>query len=62
MIIKKTNSKSKITFQELLQDDPKKRKPDISLAKEVLGWEPKIKLDDGLDKTIKYFSDLEVVK
>jgi UDP-glucuronate decarboxylase len=62
MIIKKTNSKSKITFQELPQDDPKKRKPDISLAKEVLGWEPKIKLDDGLDKTIKYFSDLEVVK
>jgi UDP-glucuronate decarboxylase len=39
-------------------DDPTQRKPDISRAKELLGWEPKVSLDEGLDKTIKYFSDI----
>lgn len=57
-IIELTNSKSKIIFKELPQDDPKQRKPDITLAKKVLQWEPKIKLEDGLKKTIEYFDEL----
>jgi UDP-glucuronate decarboxylase len=48
-------SKSKIVYEDLPQDDPQQRQPDISLAKEKLGWEPGIKLDAGLDKTIAYF-------
>jgi UDP-glucuronate decarboxylase len=57
-VIKLTGSKSKIVFQPLPQDDPKQRQPDISLAKEKLGWKPKTKLYDGLKKTIKYFKTL----
>ncbi|MBU4141603.1 SDR family oxidoreductase [Patescibacteria group bacterium] len=48
-------SKSKIVYTSLPEDDPRKRKPDISLAKEKLGWEPKIELEEGLGKTIEYF-------
>jgi UDP-glucuronate decarboxylase len=48
-------SKSRVTFQDLPQDDPKQRKPDITLAREKLNWEPKIKLEEGLIKTIEYF-------
>jgi UDP-glucuronate decarboxylase len=48
-------SKSKIVYKDLPQDDPKQRQPDISLAKEKLDWEPKIDLADGLLKTIEYF-------
>lgn len=48
-------STSKIVFEPLPEDDPKKRKPDITLAKETLGWEPKVSLVDGLKKTIEYF-------
>jgi UDP-glucuronate decarboxylase len=48
-------TKSKIVYKELPQDDPTRRKPDISIAKEKLDWEPKIKLEKGLKKTIKYF-------
>ena len=55
-IIKLTNSFSKIIFKELPSDDPVKRKPDISLAKEKLNWEPKVSIDEGLIKTIDYFS------
>lgn len=51
-------SKSKIVFKELPQDDPVKRKPDITLAKEVLNWQPEIKLSDGLDKTIEYLKEV----
>lgn len=55
-IIKLTNSKSKLIFMPLPQDDPKQRQPDISLAKAKLnGWEPNIQLEDGLTKTIAYF-------
>ena len=54
-VIEFTGSKSKIIFQPLPQDDPKKRRPDITLAKSKLDWEPKVKLDDGLKKTIEYF-------
>lgn len=48
-------SKSKIVFKDLPQDDPKQRQPDITLAKEKLGWEPKVRLEEGLAKTIEYF-------
>ncbi len=48
-------TKSKIVYKDLPQDDPKQRKPDILLAKEKLKWEPKIQLNAGLKKTIKYF-------
>ena len=48
-------STSKIVYRDLPQDDPKQRKPDISLAQEKLSWEPAIKLEDGLQKTIDYF-------
>lgn len=57
-IIQKTNSQSELIFCPLPSDDPVQRKPDIRLAKNELNWEPKIKLDEGLDKTIKYYSDL----
>jgi len=54
-IIKATGSKSKIVFKPLPQDDPKQRKPDITKAKKLLKWEPKVKLADGLKDTIAYF-------
>jgi UDP-glucuronate decarboxylase len=50
-----THSKSKIVYRDLPCDDPTQRKPDISLAKEQLGWEPKTNLDEGLKLTIQYF-------
>ncbi len=58
-IIKTINSKSKIIFQVKASDDPKRRCPDISLAKKELNWEPKISLEDGLKKTIAYFERIE---
>ena len=54
-IIGKTKSQSKIVYRLLRADDPKQRQPDISLAKEKLGWQPTIPLAEGLDKTIEYF-------
>ena len=57
-IVKITNSKSKIVFKPLPQDDPMQRRPDISLAKEKLKWQPTVKLDEGLKKTIKYFDTI----
>ena len=54
-VIKLTDSKSELVFEELPEDDPKQRQPDISLAKEKLGWEPKVDLAAGLKPTIKYF-------
>lgn len=56
LIIKLTNSNSKIKFAPLPQDDPLQRKPDISLAKKELGWEPKVDIEEGLLKTIEYFA------
>jgi UDP-glucuronate decarboxylase len=53
-----TNSKSEIKYEPLPEDDPKQRQPDITLAKDKLGWEPKVPLREGLEKTIAYFSDL----
>ena len=52
------DSKSKLVYGPMPKDDPKRRKPDITLAKELLGWEPKIPLQDGLAKTIAYFRSL----
>jgi UDP-glucuronate decarboxylase len=54
-VIALTNSKSKIVYKPLPEDDPKQRQPEISKAKELLGWEPKIQLEEGLKKTISYF-------
>jgi UDP-glucuronate decarboxylase len=54
-VIKLTGTKSKIVFQPLPADDPMQRQPDISLAKQKLNWEPKIQLEEGLQRTIEYF-------
>lgn len=56
-VIRMTDSKSKIIFCPLPQDDPKQRKPVIDLAKKELDWEPKIQLETGLEKTIAYFRE-----
>jgi UDP-glucuronate decarboxylase len=58
IIIKMTHSKSKITWLPLPEDDPKQRKPDITLAKKELGWQPVVGLEEGLGKTIEYFRSL----
>jgi len=55
LVIKKVGGNSKITHLPLPSDDPKQRKPDISLAKDTLGWEPKVPLEQGIEKTIAYF-------
>ena len=57
-IINLTNSKSKIHEKKLPEDDPKKRKPDVSLAKKLLNWKPETSLEQGLLKTITYFENL----
>jgi UDP-glucuronate decarboxylase len=57
-VIELTGSSSRIEYEPLPKDDPTQRQPDISLAKEKLGWEPKINLEDGLKKTIPYFEKL----
>ena len=54
-VIELCNSKSKIVFQSLPEDDPKVRQPDITRAKEILGWEPKIDRKEGLSITLEYF-------
>ena len=56
-----TESNSKIIHQELPKDDPKRRKPDISLANMILGWNPSVKLKEGLIKTINYFDKIKIV-
>jgi dTDP-glucose 4,6-dehydratase len=54
-IIRLTGSRSKISYQPLPQDDPKQRRPDITKAREILGWEPKIGRSEGLRRTLEYF-------
>jgi dTDP-glucose 4,6-dehydratase len=54
-IIKMTGAKSKIVYKPLPTDDPKQRRPDITRARTLLHWEPKVDLDEGLVKTIDYF-------
>ena len=56
MVIKLTNSSSNIIYKELPEDDPKRRRPDINLAKSILDWSPIIDLETGLKKTINYFT------
>ena len=58
VVLELINSKSKLVFKVLPNDDPKQRQPDISLAKERLNWEPKTQLREGLGKTIDYFDEL----
>jgi dTDP-glucose 4,6-dehydratase len=57
-IKKLTGAKSEITYKPLPPDDPKQRQPDITKAKEILGWEPKVSLDEGLQKTIEYYQGI----
>jgi UDP-glucuronate decarboxylase len=57
-VIALTSSKSRIVYKPLPNDDPTQRRPDISLAKEKLGWEPSTDLDKGLKNTIDYFKKL----
>jgi UDP-glucuronate decarboxylase len=59
-VIKFTGTSSKLIFEPLPADDPMQRQPDITMAKQVLNWEPKIKLDEGLVKTIEYFKNTEI--
>ena len=58
MIVKMTGSSSKIVFRDLPVDDPKQRKPDITKARNILKWEPKVSLENGLKETIKYFKEV----
>lgn len=58
MIIKMTGSKSKLIYLPLPADDPKQRKPDISLAKKILDWQPVVDLETGLERTIEYFKSV----
>ena len=57
MIIEMTKSKSRIVYKPLPEDDPRKRKPDITLANYKLGWSPVVEIHEGLEKTIKYFEE-----
>jgi UDP-glucuronate decarboxylase len=57
LVLKMTGSRSKLVFKPLPSDDPRQRQPNISLAKEVLGWSPTTDLEQGLERTIKYFRD-----
>jgi UDP-glucuronate decarboxylase len=57
-VVSMIGSKSQLEYKPLPQDDPTQRRPDITLAKEKLGWDPKIRLEEGLVKTIAYFREL----
>jgi dTDP-glucose 4,6-dehydratase len=56
-IVRATGSRSKLTFKPLPQDDPKQRRPDITKARKLLKWGPKVALAEGLVKTIEYFRE-----
>jgi UDP-glucuronate decarboxylase len=57
-VIALTGSRSKVVYRELPTDDPRQRQPDISLARKLLEWEPKLGLEEGLKKTAAYFEKL----
>lgn len=57
-VLKLTNTQSELIFKDLPMDDPKQRRPDITQAKQELNWTPKVELEEGLGKTIQYFSNL----
>lgn len=56
LVIKLTGARNKIVFKSLPQDDPKQRQPDISMARKILKWRPRVELDEGLQKTVDWFS------
>ena len=58
LIVEKTKAKVELELRELPADDPKQRQPDITLARELLGWSPTVSIDEGLDRTIAYFREL----
>lgn len=58
LIKKMTNSSSEIVYEELPQDDPKKRNPDITKAQQLLSWSPRVTIEEGLEKTIQYFKGI----
>jgi dTDP-glucose 4,6-dehydratase len=58
LVLRVTGSKSKLKLCPLPQDDPKQRRPDINLARTVLGWEPKIQLEEGLKLSLPYFQEV----
>ncbi len=58
LVLKTTGSSSRIEFRPLPSDDPRQRRPDISRAKADLGWEPKVALADGIERTVHYFRSL----
>ncbi len=59
-ILRLTGSKSRMIHEALPQDDPKQRKPDIGKARRLLGWEPRVSLEEGLRQTIDYFRQVQV--
>ena len=59
-VLQLTNSKSQIIYKPLPQDDPRQRQPEISMAKKILSWEPKVQLEEGLKKTIEYFDSMDL--
>jgi nucleoside-diphosphate-sugar epimerase len=59
LVLELTGSASPVRHEPLPEDDPKVRKPDIRLARERLGWEPRIPLEEGLRRTIAYFRELQ---
>jgi UDP-glucuronate decarboxylase len=58
MVVRLTGSRSTIEFRPLPSDDPQQRQPDIAKARELLGWEPTVALEQGLGRTIAYFDAL----
>jgi dTDP-glucose 4,6-dehydratase len=61
-IRKTTGSKSELVYRELPQDDPKQRRPDITKARNLLGWEPRVSLEEGLAPTVQYFRGISAVR
>jgi dTDP-glucose 4,6-dehydratase len=59
-ILQMTGAQSEIVFEALPQDDPQQRQPDISKARALLGWEPKVDLDEGLLTTVEYFGGVRI--
>lgn len=60
LVLRLTGSRSKLAFKPLPQDDPTRRRPDITKAKSTLGWEPKVPLEEGLKETIRYFRSIGI--